>query len=170
MLSSLRARRMPESSFDALTVSIAMPENPTEGEAIEFTATITGPEVGESEVFDLLWDFVRAEFADGSNVPRIPPQRYGIGIHYRGDQLRGGVWMRFVDDQDRTAENETPTDSYTMVNADVSYRFFFDNYFLDLILRGTNLTDEEARMHTSFVKDDVPLPGRNLSLIARLGF
>ena len=34
----------------------------------------------------------------------------------------------------------------------------------------SNLTDEEARMHTSFVKDDVPLPGRNVTLIARLGF
>ena len=78
--------------------------------------------------------------------------------------------ISFVDKQDRIAENETPTGSYTMVNADVSYRFFFESYFLDLILRGTNLTDEEARMHTSFVKDDVPLPGRNLSLIARLGF
>ncbi len=119
---------------------------------------------------DFLWDFVRAEFADGGNLPRIPPRRFGIGLHYRGDKLRGGIEARFVDEQGRIAENETPTDSYTLVNADVSYRFFFDSYFLDVILRGTNLTDEEARLHTSFVKDDVPLPGRNLSLIARLGF
>lgn len=119
---------------------------------------------------DLLWDMVRAEFDDGEDLPRIPPQRYGIGVHYRGDRLRGGAGVRFVDDQDRVAVNETPTDGYTLVNADVSYRFFFDSYYLDLILRGTNLTDEEARSHTSFVKDDVPLPGRNVSLAARLGF
>lgn len=41
---------------------------------------------------------------------------------------------------------------------------------LDPILKGTNLTDEEARNHASFVKDDVPLPGRDVSLIARLSF
>ena len=52
----------------------------------------------------------------------------------------------------------------------ISYRFFFSSYFLDLILHGTNLTDEEARMHTSFVKDSVPLPGRNISLMAKFGF
>jgi len=117
---------------------------------------------------DLLWDMVRAEFSAGGDLPQIPPQRFGIGVHYRGDRLRAGAETRFVDDQDRVAENETPTDSYTMVGANISYRFFFDSYFLDVILRGTNLTDEEARMHTSFVKDSVPLPGRNISLIARL--
>jgi iron complex outermembrane receptor protein len=119
---------------------------------------------------DLLADFVRAEFSDGGNLPRIPPRRFGVGVHYRGDRLRGGAEVRFVDDQDRIAENETATDGFTMVNGNVSYRFFFAQQFLDLILKGTNLTNEEARMHTSFVKDDVPLPGRNISLIARLGF
>lgn len=119
---------------------------------------------------DLFWDMVRAEFSDGGDLPRIPPQRFGVGFHYRSDRLRAGAEARFVDDQDRVAENETPTDGYTMVNANVSYRFFFDNHFLDVILRGTNLTDEDARLHTSFVKNDVPLPGRNISLIARLGF
>jgi iron complex outermembrane receptor protein len=41
---------------------------------------------------------------------------------------------------------------------------------VDLLLRGTNLTDEVARNHVSFLKDDVPLPGRDLSLSARLTF
>ena len=119
---------------------------------------------------DLLWDFVRAEFDDGGDLPRIPPQRFGVGLHYRGDRLRAGANVRFVDEQDRISANETPTDSYTLVSADVGYRFLFASSFLDLILRGTNLTDEEARVHTSFVKDSVPLPGRNVSLIARLRF
>lgn len=51
------------------------------------------------------------------------------------------------------------------VGASVGYRFFFDGSSPDLILRGTNLTDQEARSYTSFVKDDVPLPGPNVSLI-----
>jgi iron complex outermembrane receptor protein len=119
---------------------------------------------------DLLWDMVDAELDSGEHLPRIPPQRYGVGFHYRGDRLRGGAGVRFVDDQDRVADDETPTDGYTMINADVSYRFFFESTYLDVIVKATNLGNEEARSHTSFVKDDVPLPGRNLSLIARFGF
>jgi iron complex outermembrane receptor protein len=119
---------------------------------------------------DLFGDLVLAELDDGENLPRIPPMRFGGGIHYRSDRLRGGAELWRVTEQDRVAENETPTAAYTMVNANVSYRFFFSRYFLDLMLRGTNLTDEEARMHTSFVKDSVPLPGRNISLMAKFGF
>ena len=119
---------------------------------------------------DLSGDLVRAEFDDGGNLPRIPSARFGAGIHYRSDRLRGGAEVMRVTEQDRVAENETPTAAYTMLNANVSYRLFFSKNYLDLVLRGTNLTDEEARMHTSFVKDSVPLPGRNISLIARMGF
>ena len=119
---------------------------------------------------DLFTDMVRAEFEDGGDLPRIPPLRFGGGIHYRGDRLTGGAEIRRATEQDRVAVNETPTPAYTMVNANIGYRFFFNSYFLDVMLRGRNLTDEEARVHTSFVKDSVPLPGRDISLVARFGF
>lgn len=119
---------------------------------------------------DLFGDLVRAELDDGGDLPRIPAMRFGGRIHYHSDRLRSGVELWRVTEQDRVAENETPTEAYSMLNASISYRFFFSRSYLDLMLRGTNLTDEEARLHTSFVKDDVPLPGRNISLIARLGF
>jgi hypothetical protein len=35
---------------------------------------------------DGLFDIVRATFTDGSNVPRIPPQRLGGGIYWRSDE------------------------------------------------------------------------------------
>jgi iron complex outermembrane receptor protein len=41
---------------------------------------------------------------------------------------------------------------------------------LDLVVRGTNLTDEEGRVHSSFLKDLVPLPGRDFRVNARLTF
>jgi len=40
----------------------------------------------------------------------------------------------------------------------------------DMILRGRNLADEEARNHVSFLKDVAPLPGRDLSLGLRVAF
>ena len=39
-----------------------------------------------------------------------------------------------------------------------------------VILEARNLTDAEARLHTSFLKDQVPLPGRNLRAALVLDF
>jgi iron complex outermembrane receptor protein len=38
------------------------------------------------------------------------------------------------------------------------------------LLRGANLTDEEARNHVSFLKDLAPLPGRDVRLGLRVAF
>ena len=119
---------------------------------------------------DLRADFVRAELADGTPLPRIPPLRLGAGLSYHQGPWRGLAEVRWADSQDRLADNETPTDSHTLVNASLSYRLFAGPTVTDLILRGSNLTDEEARNHVSFLKDRVPLPGRDVSLIVRLAF
>lgn len=116
-------------------------------------------------------DFVRAELREtGEPLPRIPPRRYRLGVHYHGERLDGLVEATRVDEQDRVADFETPTEGYTLLNANLSYRIFTSRAIYDLLLRGTNLTDEEARNHVSFLKDRVPLPGRDVSLALRLTF
>jgi iron complex outermembrane receptor protein len=128
---------------------------------------------GEPHHFDLELgaDFVRAELRDtGEPLPRIPPRRYRLGLHYLGERLQGTVEGQRVEAQDRLAALETRTEGYTLLNASLSYRFFFGERLLDLLLRGTNLTDEEARNHVSFLKDLVPLPGRDVSLAVRFSF
>jgi iron complex outermembrane receptor protein len=50
------------------------------------------------------------------------------------------------------------------LDVSVNYEFALDSVDLTAYLRGNNLTDELAFVHTSFLKDDVPLPGRSLSL------
>ena len=59
------------------------------------------------------------------------------------------------------AEFELPTDGYTMVNLRGAGRPFADPD-ITVFAEAHNLTDEEAREHTSFLKDITPLPGRNL--------
>ncbi|HEX6202218.1 MAG TPA: TonB-dependent receptor, partial [Thermoanaerobaculia bacterium] len=115
-------------------------------------------------------DWVRAELADGAPLPRIPPVRASLGLSYHQDRWRGLVEARRVEEQDRVAANETPTDGHTLLNAMVGYRLFTERLIADLILRGTNLGDEEARNHVSYLKDEVPLPGRDLSLVLRVSF
>ncbi len=128
---------------------------------------------GEPDHLDLEFgaDFVRAELRDtGEALPRIPSRRYRLGFHYRGHQISGRVEGLRVEEQDRVGPFETPTEGYTLLNASVGYRFFTSAAVFDVLLRGTNLTDEEARNHVSFLKDFVPLPGRDVSLSLRVAF
>lgn len=118
----------------------------------------------------LTGDVVRAELKSGSDLPRIPPRRLSAGLHYHRPawHVYAEVWD--VAGQDRVAELETPTGGHTLVHAGVSWRYLGDARIYDVILRGRNLTDEEARNHVSFLKDSVPLPGRDVSLALRLTF
>jgi iron complex outermembrane recepter protein len=118
----------------------------------------------------LMGDLVDAELADGGNLPRIPGARLGAGLHYHSGPIDGMVEVRRTFDQDDVALNETPTDGYTFVNASFGYRFTFGSQLLDLLVRGRNLLDEEARSHTSFLKDVAPLPGRDVAVSLRLWF
>ncbi|HEX4952588.1 MAG TPA: TonB-dependent receptor [Thermoanaerobaculia bacterium] len=116
-------------------------------------------------------DFVRAELRQsGEPLPRIPPRRYTVGANVHWHRFRAWVEAVRAEEQDRVAVNETATGGYTLVNAGASYRFFVAGRVLDLMLRGRNLTDEEARNHVSFLKDRVPLPGRDVNLGLRFTF
>lgn len=117
----------------------------------------------------LFTDFVYGEDEKtGAYLPRITPMRYGIGLHYTRARFSAATNAMFHSEQDNTANNELPTDSYTLVNAEVSYEFAEPDIFV--FLRGTNLTDEEARRHSSPLKDLVPLPGRSFQLGLRYDF
>lgn len=116
-------------------------------------------------------DYVRAELTDNDDpLPRIPPLRFSVGLRYTGSPFQGMVEVRRVQSQPRAAPFETETAGYTMLNASAGYRHFLGPVVLDLLLRGTNLTDVEARNHLSFLKDVAPLPGRNVSLGLRATF
>ena len=115
-------------------------------------------------------DVVRAELSEGGYLPRIPPRRRSAGLHYHRPSWHVYAEVLDVAEQDRVAEEETPTDGYTFVHAGVSWRYLGTDRVFDVILRGRNLTDEEARNHVSFLKNDVPLPGRDVSLALRMTF
>ena len=68
------------------------------------------------------------------------------------------------------AVNETATDGYTMVDAHLAYHVDRGANAWEVFLDGNNLTNQDARVHTSFLKDDVMLPGRNASFGVRLFF
>jgi iron complex outermembrane recepter protein len=119
---------------------------------------------------DAVADHVRATIKDGGPIPRIPPLRLLGGVAASSERFDGRIEVEWVDDQDRVAALETPTDGFTFVNASVTWRPWGDRREAAFILAANNIFDVDARRHASFTKDFVPLAGRDVRLSARLSF
>jgi iron complex outermembrane recepter protein len=118
----------------------------------------------------LVADAVRAKLDAGGDLPQIPPLRVGAELRYARNAWSTGISAHHFDRQDRVANNELPTDGYTLLGADASWRFPWSQRELFVYLRGENLLDEDARRHTSPLKEFAPLPGRSLGAGVRLEF
>ena len=110
-------------------------------------------------------DVVNAKFADGHYVPRINPSRNIYSLAYTQDDLVFRLSMKDVDKQNDFGEGETATDGYQMLDTRLTKSFDMSGKSkLRVSLFGKNLLDEAARNHASFVKNEVPLPGRNYGI------
>ena len=108
---------------------------------------------------DGVLDYVDAEISGGENLPRIPPLGLTAGVEADWDRFSLRAEAEHNGSQDDTARFERPTDEFTLLNLYASAELVQG---LTLRVAGLNLGDEEARVHSSFLKDDVPLPGRNV--------
>ena len=121
------------------------------------------------------YDFVRAQFDNGENVPRMPPHRLGGGLYYRDRAWQARFGALYAFEQDEIAENETPTPGYTLLTAEASYTFGLapvGGFAPTLVigLKGQNLLDDEVRNSASFKKDEVLLPGADVRLFGNVQF
>ena len=109
----------------------------------------------------LVTDYVFGEESDtGGYLPQLTPLRYGASLHFVADRFEASVDAMYHDSQGKVAENELFTDDYTLISAEINTRVLDDTMLL--FLRGTNLSDEDARRHNSPLKDVAPLPGRSV--------
>lgn len=109
-------------------------------------------------------DYTRAELEQGGNLPRIPPLRLGTTLHFEAQSWHMEVGATHFARQDKLGARETETAGYTLVSASVNYYLPMNLADLTLFVKGENLTDEEARVHASFLKEVAPLPGRSLKV------
>lgn len=115
-------------------------------------------------------DGVRGELDAGGNLPRIAPDRLGLDLGWSLAAWRASIGVVNHQAQDRVAEDEKPTGSFTLVEAQLSYHWDTRTFGWEAYLKGGNLTNEDARLHTSFLKDKAPLMGRNLTTGLRVFF
>ena len=110
-------------------------------------------------------DVVNAQFTDGHNVPRINPARNVYSLLYAQDDIVFKLHLKDVEKQNDVGEGETATAGYQMLDTRLTKTFDLSGKSkLKVSLFGRNLLDEVARNHASFVKNEVPLPGRNYGI------
>jgi iron complex outermembrane receptor protein len=147
------------------------------GAELEATFHLLHPITAEEQqaTTNLHWEFkadaVRArDMSTGRSLPRIPPFHLSSALILENGPFGAKLEGIYAAPQHRVAANEFGTDSYFLVNLTLSYRVVRGPTTVDFYVKGTNLTNEDAREHTSFLKERVPLPGRGLVAGMKLTF
>jgi iron complex outermembrane receptor protein len=120
--------------------------------------------------WNLFADYVRAERANGDNLPRISPARLGTGLDYTYNRFGAGVDLTNILAQNDNAVLETDTGGYTLLNLNANYALYEGDRSLDVFMRANNLLDEDGAMHTSFIKNRAPIMGQSLMVGFQAGF
>ncbi len=145
-------------------------------------ATITGVEAeADLELFnsgsslltmELFGDYVNGRLtSEGGYLPRTPPLRLGASLQYDLNNFVANLSVMRTSKQDKVfvvAEDET--DGYTTFDARVGYRILIGSTVQSISLQGMNLTNTLAQVHTSLLKNNVPLPGRDIRLVYSVNF
>lgn len=117
-------------------------------------------------------DSIRGEFDRGGDVPRLPPYRLGSKLNYQY-----GNWSSFISvidaaKQDNPGLHETETEGYTRWDLGLDYRIpsLTANGSLLLFVKANNISDEEIRLSTSFLRNFAPEAGRSVVAGLRYSF
>jgi iron complex outermembrane receptor protein len=136
-------------------------------------------------------DYVDAQFDQGGYIPRSVPTRNILNFNYKGNN--GLDWALSVkdvqkqskvaaeeeeghhnegeDEHDHDEHGESATDGYVWVNFSLSQEIkTSESEAITVSFFAKNLLNEIARNHSSFVKDEVPLPGRNMGFKVNYNF
>ena len=105
---------------------------------------------------------------DGGNAPRTPAPRFGLQLDHKTGPWATNLSMIHVTSPSLLAELETSTPAYTLFNSEASYRVkVSDTTGYTVFVQGKNLLNSEIRVHTSYLKEIAPLPGRAFVLGVR---
>ena len=111
-------------------------------------------------------DSVNGTFTDGSNIPRMVPARDIYTLSYTEDNLSVDLDLTEVNAQpDFGSDGDSFTAGFELLDLSISRSFPVEGVEdFKVVLFANNLLDEIARNHSSTVKNEVPLPGKNLGI------
>ncbi len=115
-------------------------------------------------------DYVRGRYKGGDRIARIPPGLVHASLEAKGQRLSLKGAVEVLAAQKDVALFETTTPSATLFHLTANWVVLPEEPDFVLTLEGRNLTDEDVREHTSFLKDALPKPGRSVRLGLRVSF
>ena len=117
-------------------------------------------------------DQVEGTFKDGSFVPRMVPARVLYSLSYVEDNLSVDVDLTNVKQQsDIGGVGDSVTAGFELLDLSIGRTIPVNGVEeFKVIFFANNLLDEVARNHSSTVKNEVPLPGKNLGVKLALQF
>jgi iron complex outermembrane receptor protein len=116
-------------------------------------------------------DLVRGQFDNLGDVPRMPPARIGAELRYSTNDWTVYGSVQHARKQTRAGEFELGTDAWTRVDLGADYTLRTSNTGeVLLFVRGHNLTNEEIRLSTSYLRGFAPESGRSLETGIRYTF
>ena len=119
---------------------------------------------------------VRGDYLEARNsrtnepLPRISPARVGGSAIYKYKKTSYRLDADYTFAQSNVSQNESKTDGFLMLDFGADYEINLDSTSSLLYAKATNLLDEEARIHTSIIKDQAPLMGRSFMIGVRTAF
>ena len=116
-------------------------------------------------------DYTRGEFANGGDVPRMPPLRYGLQVDHTVNQWSNYLRLTRADAQSHGGDHETPTAGYMLLNVGTQYQIpAFQDTKLMIFAKGNNLLNENIRNSTSYLRNFSPEPGRGAEVGLRISY
>ncbi|MEM9103521.1 MAG: TonB-dependent receptor [Pseudomonadota bacterium] len=121
--------------------------------------------------FNLFSDYVRGQFTSSEDIPRMPPRRYGLRWQMDREAWSGSIQYIKADEQKYPGLNETTTEGYDLLNAELSWVWRNDKNTETLVYLVTkNLLDEEIRQAVSHLRNFAPEPGRTVQIGLRVDY
>ena len=116
-------------------------------------------------------DVVEGKLDAGGFIPRMAPSRNFMSASYNENDYTFSILLKDVADHlDVAEEGETMTEGYKMLNLKLVKDISVYGADLRVAAFANNALDQVARNSTSFAKDAVPLPGRNIGLNLRFSY
>jgi iron complex outermembrane receptor protein len=100
--------------------------------------------------------------------PFIPPLNGQFGVRYDQPRWFASIAARYAARQDRLGDFEEPTDGYIVPNVSAGFRMVRGGALHAITLKIDNVLDQTFRDHLSRIKEIMPEPGRNVSLLYRI--
>jgi iron complex outermembrane receptor protein len=119
----------------------------------------------------LFSDYTRGQFANGNDVPRMPPLRYGFQLDYGKGDLTSYLRLTRAESQTYAGNYETPTSGYFLLNLGSQYQLkAYKDAKLMVFAKANNLLNENIRNSTSYLRNFAPEPGRGAEIGFRVSY